>query len=161
MKDKDYVELLEFIPVNGVLIPANSNAVNLMSIIKQGEVQTFSNITKRDRKYHNCYFSLLNFIWVSLPPHFRAKIPCKDFYLFIKMLKGDYDEVFTFKNGNKMIEYKSISFGKMNQAQFEEYVAEQLPIIYDGIIMEMYKPDQANLVIDSIEEQYKVFLSKL
>lgn len=96
-----------------------------------------------------------------LPPNFRAKVPCDQFYLFLKMVKGEYDTVYTFKDGREMIEYRSISFGKMNQQQFKEYVAEQLPIIYDEIIMQILKPDQATLVIESIEEQYKIFLSKL
>jgi hypothetical protein len=77
------------------------------------------------------------------------------------MMQGEYDEVFTFKDGKKMIEYRSISFGKMNQQQFKEYVANQLPVIYEDLIMQIYKADQATLVIESIEDEYKKFLSKI
>jgi len=161
MKDTDYAELLEFIPANGCLIPSNSNAIDLMSISKNREKITFKNISHRDEKFHKCYFSLLNYIWLMMPPHFRAKIPCKEFYKFLKMMQGEYDEVFTFKDGKKMIEYRSISFGKMNQQQFKEYVANQLPVIYEDLIMQIYKADQATLVIESIEDEYKKFLSKI
>lgn len=161
MKDTDYAELLEFIPANGCLIPANSKAMDLMSISKNGEKITMKNISMRDTAFHKCYFSLLNYIWTMMPPHFRAKIPCEDFYKFLKMMQGEFEEIFEFKDGRKMIEYKSISFGKMNEQQFKTYVAEQLPVIYEDLIMQMFKADQATLVIESIEEQYKKFLSML
>ena len=161
MKDTDYNDLLEFIPVNGGLLPANQNAIDLMAVAKNGKIVTMKNVSARDVKFHNCYFSLLNYIWCMLPPHFRAKVPCNKFYHFLKMVKGEYDTVYTFKDGRKMIEYQSISFGKMNQQQFIEYVSEQLPIIYEEIIMQIFKADQATLVIESIEEEYKKFLSKL
>lgn len=161
MKDTEYNDLLEFIPVNGGLLPANQNAIDLMAIAKGREVITMQNVSKRDTKFHRCYFSLLNYIWTMLPPHFRAKVPCDQFYLFLKMLKGEYDEVFQFKDGRSMVQYHSISFGKMNQQQFVEYVAEQLPIIYEEVIMQIFKSDQAKLVIESIEAEYQKFLSKL
>lgn len=161
MKDTEYAELLEFIPANGCLIPANSKAMDLMSISKNGEKITLKNISARDTKFHSCYFSLLNYIWTMMPPHFRAKIPCGEFYKFLKMMQGEFEEVFEFRDGKKMIEYKSISFGNMNQQQFKEYVALQLPIIYEDLIMQIYKADQATLVIESIEKEYEKFLSKL
>lgn len=161
MKDTEYAELLEFVPANGCLIPANSKAIDFMAVSKSGAKVTFKNVSLRDTSFHKCYFSLLNFIWCAMPPHFRAKIPCEDFYKFLKMLQGEFDEIFEFKDGRKMIEYRSISFGKMNQQQFMEYVALQLPIIYDALLFEVYKPDQANIIINSIEAEYKKFLSKL
>lgn len=161
MKDTEYSELLEFIPANGCLVPANSKAMDLMSISKNGEKITFKNVSPRDEKFHKCYFSLLNYIWTMMPPHFRNKIPCEEFYKFLKMLQGEFDEIFEFKDGKKMIEYRSISFSRMNQQQFKEYVANQLPIIYEDLIMQVCKPDQATIIIESIEEEYKKFLSKI
>lgn len=76
-------------------------------------------------------------------------------------MQGEFEEVFEFRDGKKMIEYKSISFGNMNQQQFKEYVSLQLPIIYEDLIMQIYKADQATLVIESIEKEYEKFLSKL
>jgi len=161
LKDTEYSELLEFIPANGCLIPANSKALDLIAISKNGEKITFKNISPRDEKFHRAYFSFLNFVWCAMPPHFRAKIPCEEFYKFLKMLQGEYDEIFEFKDGRKMIEYRSISFSRMTQQQFKEYIANQIPIIYEDLIMQIYKADQATIVIDSIEEEYKKFLSKI
>lgn len=161
MKDSAYAELLEFTPINGVLVASNQNAVELMSIVKQGDIQTFQNVSARDLLFHKAYFSLLNFIWCAMPPNFRAKIPCKDFYLFLKMLNNEYDEIYSFKDGKTMIQYHSISFGKMNQTKFREYISNQLPIIYEDLIMQIYKAEQATMVIESIESEYAKFLSKL
>jgi hypothetical protein len=161
MKDTEYIKLLEFTPINGVLVPSNQNSVELLSILNQGEVQLLQNVTARDLKFHKAYFSLLNFIWCAMPVNFRGQVPMDKFYLFLKAMKKDFSIIFEFKDGFKLVEYESISFGRMSQATFKMYVAEQIPFIYD-LIQQVYKdPKRSEIVIESIEEQYKKFLSKL
>lgn len=161
MLDTDYQNLLEFMPSNGVLIPANQAAIDMMAIVRQGEIQTLKNISRRDIKFHRAYFSLINYIYCMMPLKFRTAISQSNFYTFLKKLKGEYDVLYEFQDGFQFVEYQSISFGKMNQETFKRYVAEQLPVIYELLIRKMYPEDQANMIIDGIEEEYKKFLSKL
>lgn len=159
--DTEYKDLLEFIPSNGVLVPANQAAIDMMSIVRAGEVQTLKNVSKRDIKFHRAYFSLLNYIYCMMPPKFRASISQNNFYVFLKKLKGEYDVLYEFNDGFQFVEYQSISFGKMTQETFKKYVADQLPVIYTELIQRLYQPEKATMVIESIEEEYKKFLSKL
>jgi len=49
----------------------------------------------------------------------------------------------------------------MSQDQFETYVKEQLPWIYENVIGAFYSDEIYAGIIDTIEEEYKKFLSKL
>ena len=60
-----------------------------------------------------------------------------------------------------MIEYDSIAMGKMSQPVFENYIREQLPWIYSDVLGAYFEGDILNGIIDTIEEEYKKFLSKL
>ena len=61
-----------------------------------------------------------------------------------------------------MIEYQSISFGKMSQEAFENFVRDQLPWIYSEVILPLF-PDEAKYkkIIEDIEETFKSFMKKL
>jgi hypothetical protein len=161
MKDKDYNELLEFQHVGGGLIPVNPKAIELLEHSRKGEIIQFKEITARDLKFHKCYMSLLGFIYDYLPTGFRNRISKDRFYIFLKKLQGLYTVEHTFKDGTEMIKYHSISFGNMSQKKFEEYVKNQLPFIYEEVIRVFFDGDIANGIIDTIEEEYKKFMSKL
>ena len=60
-----------------------------------------------------------------------------------------------------MIEYHSVSFGKMSQKEFESYVSKQLPWIYENIIGAFFSSDTYSNIVATIEQEYKKFLSKL
>lgn len=61
----------------------------------------------------------------------------------------------------ELIEYESIAFGKMSEIRFKEYVRDQLPFIYSNVIELFYSGEKLNMVINSIEDEYKKFLAKL
>jgi hypothetical protein len=161
MKDNEYYNLIEMTYAGGGFLPANEAANLLMERCKQGEVLTFIEKTPRDLEFMKCYFSLLHFIYDLLPMEFKLKAHKKIFYLILKHLAGDYNIKFEFKDGSKLIEYHSISFGRMSQKTFENYVAEQLPFIYENVICKMFEPEKAKEIIDLIETEYERFLSKL
>jgi len=161
VKDTDYIELLEFVASNGCLIPANQIAIDMMAVVRQGDRLTLKNISARDLRFHNAYFSLINYIYCMCPLKFRQSISQKHFYTFLKKLKGEYDVLYEFSDGFQFVEYQSISFAKMPQQTFKEYVAAQLPIIYSELIEKLYSPEKAAMIIESIEDEYKKFLSKL
>jgi hypothetical protein len=162
MTDKDYQRLIELTPCGGGFMAANDNAQMLLDSASPGEVITFQEMTNRDVKFHRAYFSLISFIWDWLPASFKKKIPKDKFYTFLKHLRKEYDVVFTFADGSQIVEYQSIAFGNMSQQRFKEYVKSQLPYIYSEVVMVLF-PDKSksDAVIQSIEEEYKIFLSKL
>ena len=161
MTDKDYTKRMDFAYMGGGLIPISPNAIELLEQSDNAEVLSFLEMTNRDISFHRCYFSLLGFIYDYLPNQFKNKIPKDNFYLFIKHLKKQYKVLYVFADGSQQIEYDSISFGRMSQKTFENYIREQLPFIYTEIIGAYFEGEIYNGIIDTIEEEYKKFLSKL
>lgn len=158
MTDKDYLDLMEFKVVHGALIPVNDLAIELVENNINKVVQ-FEEKTKRDLKYHRAYFALINYVYSWLPPKFTNRIPQSKFYNFLKHLNGKSKVVFEFKDGTQVVEYKSISFGRMSQARFGEYVKEQLAIIYEYLIHPLCEyPD---IVIENIESEFKSYFEVL
>lgn len=161
MKDSDFYKLVEFTNAGGGLLPLNSNAVELVEMSRKGEILTFKEITNRDTRFHRCYFSLLNFIYDYMPKSFKRKVPENKFYIWLKHLKNEYEVIFEFKDGTKMVEYESISFGNMSQKRFEAFIRDQLPYIYENVLGKYFEGEILNGIIDTIEEEYKKFFAKL
>jgi len=162
MNKTAFDKLVELSYTGGHLFrPVNSNAFDLCDSLAIGEVINVELKTARDVKFHRCYFSLINFIYDYLPEKFKSKVPARYFFKWLQTLKGDYELVFTFQDGKQLIEYNSISFGKMSQERFEEYVKEQLPYIYENVIGAFYKDEIYDGIIETIEKEYLKFLAKL
>ncbi len=162
MKDSDYHNLVELTPSRGVgFLPANQRAEELLNTSFRGEVIAFKEVSRRDISFHRGYFSLLNYIYSWLPDSFKMKIPEKHFYQFLKHIQGAYNVVYRFKDGTTFVEYKSISFGRMSQQDFEDYVREQLTVIYADVIGELFTESEAKMVIDAIEDEYQKYLIRL
>jgi len=162
MKDTDYHELIELTQLNGVFLPSNSAAINLVSNLRDGERSHIKVVTSRDLKLHNGYFALLSYVWNRMPDAFKDKVPCSHFYKFLKIIQGQYDVVFEFHDGVKMLEYHSISFGKMNNERFKAFVKEQISVIYNDVVLALIKDDEkANDLIRDVEAEFEKFLSKL
>ena len=161
MTQGDYKKLLEFTYVGGGFIPYNEAAKEYTEQCVKGEVVSYKEATQRDISFHRCYFSLLNYIWKYLPKSFKNKIPESDFYKWLKHLKGEYEIKYTFKDGTKMVEYTSISFGRMSQKEFKDYVKNQLPYIYENVIGAFFEGDIYDGIIENIENEYERFMVKL
>lgn len=189
-KDK-FDKLIEFSYTGGRLFqPMNQKAHDICDMAKIGEKIYFHSATERDVKFHQCYFVLLYFIWQYLPDNFHKKVKREKFYSWLKHLKKEYSIVYSFKDRDKqediaafcfdlgisvenaaklaekfgytdMIEYESISFGRMSQETFKNYIREQLPWIYENVLGVYYKGDKYNNIIDTIEHEFEKFLSKL
>lgn len=161
MTDTTYNDLHEFVMEGAGWIPNNQNAQELMEQTSPGEIQMFKEVTDRDIVFMKCYFTLLNYIWSYMPDSFKVKVPVGKFYLWLKHLRKDYDVVFEFADGTRLVEYKSISFARMSQFEFETYVREQLPFIYENVIGLTYSGDRYDNVLYNIEKEFKIFLGKL
>jgi len=191
MKKSEFDKLIELEYTGGFMFkPTNPNAMELCNMLKLNEKTLFKPMGERDAKLHGCYFVLLNFIWGYLPDNFHKRVPNKTFYIWLKHLKKEYDIVFSFVDEDKvsdmldfceeldidvekamkiasrfgktdLIEYESISFGRMSNQRFKEYVKSQLPYIYENVIGKFFTGDQYDSIIDTIEGEFEKFLSKL
>ena len=161
MKDKDFYNIVNLVNVGGGWVPANEKAQELLETSGKGEVISVLEVTSRDLSFHKAYFALLSFIYDYMPLSFKGKVEKDNFYLWLKHLKGQYKVIFEFKDGTRLVEYDSIAFGKMSQKTFENYVREQLPWIYENVVGAFFKDEIYNGIIDTIEEEFKKFLSKL
>lgn len=162
MKKSNFDKLIELSYTGGMMFrPSNQNAFDLCNDLGIGEVVNFETKTGRDLKFHKCYFVLINFIYDYLPESFHGKIPKKHFYKWLQTLKGDYEVVFSFADGRELIEYDSLSFGRMSQETFKNYVREQLPWIYENVIGAFYSGDKYDAILETIESEFEKFLSKL
>jgi hypothetical protein len=162
MNKRQYDNLIELSYTGGHCFrPVNQNSFDLCDQLGIGEIVHFETKTSRDISFHRCYFLLISFIYDYLPDSFKSKVPKKHFYKWLQTLKGDYEVVFTFQDGKELIEYNSISFGRMSQERFENYIREQLPWIYENVIGAFYKDEIYNNIIDTIEKEFEKFLSKL
>ena len=190
MKDSDFEKLLSFKNVGGGLVPANYKADDLMLLSKKGDTVQFIEATQRDIKRHKCYMSLLSFIWGYMPPKFKERVPNKFFYKWLKHLKKQYQTQYSFIDEEKvndiidtclelgltpeqssviaskfgktdMLEYDSIAFGRMSEKRFKEYVSDQLPFIYENVIGKFFDGEIYNNIIETIEQEYSVFMSRL
>jgi hypothetical protein len=162
MKDRDYERLSEWLNEGGALTPFNDIATDLVDLSKKGQIVTMLEVTDRNLAFHRCYFSLMNYIYDQLPKRFRQRVAKKNFYKYLKQLRGEFDIIVQFEH-IVVIEYHSLSFSDMSQRQFEDYIREQLPWIYVKVIGKYYKVGgwRYNIKIESIEEKYMYFLSKL
>lgn len=161
MKDYEFYNIINLVNVGGGWVPANENAQELLDASGKGEIISVLEVTSRDLSFHKAYFALLKFIWGYMSSSFQKAVPEDKFYLWLKHLKGQYKVLFEFKDGTKLVEYESIAFGRMSQKTFENYVRDQLPWIYENVIGAYFEGDIYNGIIDTIEEEFKKFLSKL
>jgi hypothetical protein len=161
MTVKDFDKIIDLVYMGGGFIPANQNATELEQNCVKGEVISFHEITARDLKFHRAYFALLTFIYGYMPASFKKSVPPKHFYRFIQHITGGYTTIVKFKDGSELNEYESIAFGRMSQKRFESYVKEQLPGIYENLIHRYFKDQIYDNIIQSIEDEFQSFLSKL
>ena len=161
MTDKDFYNLVDFTNAGGGLLPVNGKAHDIMDATTQGDIVSFKSCTARDIRFHRCYMSLIAFIWDYMPKKFQNAVPKNKFYLWLKHLKGQYEVLCEFTYCTKLVEYEIISFTKMDQVRFKEYVREQMPYIYENVIGEYFKGVIYDNIIDTIEEEYKKFMVKL
>lgn len=190
MKDTDLKKMLHFKYVGGALMPANDKAEEYMLMLRVNELVYLTDATKRDLAMHRCFFALLNYVYAYMPERFKKEVPGDKFYNFVKHVQGKYTTVFSFRDDEKisdildtclelgidaekastiaakfgktdLIEYESISFGRMSQKRFKEYISEQMPILYEEILGKFFKDEVLSGIIETIEEDFTNFMNKL
>ncbi len=153
-------KMMEFTSEGTILIPSDEAAREFVNSLNLKQKVYLKETSEREYKFHKAYFQFLNYCYNQLPASFKAKIAQNYFYIFLKELQGRYKIIYTMKNGSQIKEYDSISFESMSQLEFENYVKEQLPIIYD-LFYTLYNKGMADRIIKFIEIEFKNFLAKL
>jgi len=118
-----------------------------------GEQRQVELTVPRNVKFHRKYFGLLKIVFDNMPSHiFRTatgqefEIKSVDSLLWqIKMQLGYFEEKMTL-GGRIIYEAKSISFAKMDNAQFEKFYSDSIDIILKYFI-DCEKEDLVQMVI--------------
>jgi hypothetical protein len=158
MKHDEFLKLLEVkVHKNNVLLPSQQETQEWLDTKKDNEIIYFQEVKARDLSLHKAYFLILSFIYDRLNVKFKKNIPKKSFYQFLKMISNEYNVIFKFKDGREFIEWKSISFSKMNQNEFKLYFNNQLTVIYEEILI----PFEQDYLMDEINVEFEKILNKL
>jgi hypothetical protein len=157
MKDTEFKDLLHCKVQYGAIIPKGQSAIEFIETNAYQDVYLL-NQTPRDAGFHACYFALMGYIWEAMPPSFKKyKCPNKaNMYKYMKLISGQYKIEMSFKD-KEAIEFESISFAKMNEQKFKEYVNEQLSYFYTEILV----PLEMEEFMQKIEKEFKKFMEKL
>lgn len=191
MKDTSLDKLLCFEYLdNGYYKSANQKTEEYSLMCRKGEIVYHNDATKRDLNFHKAYMALIANIYDYMPIHFKDKVPKSIFYNFIKHIQGKFKVHFSFADSEKisniiddclalglnaeqasimaakygktdMIEYDSISFGRMSQKTFKEYVSNQMPVIYENVLGKFFSDEILSNIIETIEADYERFMQKL
>lgn len=158
MKTEDFLQIKHFQSHKGtMLVPSTDESREWLEMLKHNTPVNFKVIEARDTKFHRCYFGLLAYIYDRLPPSFKAKIQKDNFYNFLKILGRQYDVVYSFADGREFITYHSISFGRMNQSKFRDFVNAQLETIYSDLLV----PLEMDYLMDDINKEFQNFIDRL
>lgn len=161
MTDKEYKRLLVFKNMQGAaLIPENQNAIDRILTLKRDELIYFKDVTKRDISLHNCYFALLRYAWGLTTPALKAAVPCDKFHDWMKYMKDQIKWQYRFNDGVTIVEYESISFSRMDNNRFKDYIREQMPALYE-VFCSLYNSEYANMLIQKIEIEFERMFAKL
>ncbi len=139
----------------GGLIPCDEGAREFIEKMKAG-VGVRAKITKvRNIKYHRKFFALLNVGFDAWePPHaegYRGEPIQKQFERFRKdvtVLAGFYEPVYSMK-GEVRLEAKSISFGSMEETEFDALYGKVADVLLQRVLKN-YTRDDLDRVVEEI-----------
>lgn len=103
-------------------LPFNDEAQDYFAGIRLGEIVELKATKVRNGKYHRLFFAILKLISENSNPHISPKAALH----FAKLATGT-GEVVTDSRGEKHFVPDSISFAKMDQAGFENFVGKAIP----------------------------------
>lgn len=157
MKDHEFQELLAFKVVNGVLYPTNNKANDFVFSNDNQEVYLLPK-TPRDAAFHACYFLWCNWLWQQMPTKFKLE-RCPDraeMYNYIKIMQGKYKKAMIYQC-KEFYQIESISFGRMNDEKFKDFVNEQIAFIYEELLI----PLKLEHLHEQAEKEFKGLFGKL
>lgn len=157
MKHIEYKELCEFNVHNNILSPENSKAMDLC-FMNEGKNIMMSAQTPRDLSLHRCYHLFCRWLWDKMPLSFKNS-RCLDqdqMYNYLKIISGQYELAMVYK-GKEFYKFHSISFGKMSNDKFKEFLMDQMSSIYTNLLL----PLKMENLYEEMEQEFKKIFKEL
>jgi hypothetical protein len=108
--------------LDGSFRPFNDEAQEFAASVKVGRVVALEGVKVRNGQYHRLFFAMLKLISENSAPHISPKAAKH----FAKVATGT-GEVIKDSRGENHFVPGSISFAKMDQAAFEDFVQRAIP----------------------------------
>ena len=140
-----------------VLIPITPSDEDKLSSIKNGQFLEADIKQKRNILFHRKFFAMLNIGFEAFEPDqkdYKGQIAVKNFDRFRKdviILAGFYDATYDIQ-GNLKLEAKSISFGKMEDDEFNKVYNACCNVLLQKVLHNYTRED-----LDSVVEQLTRF----
>ena len=139
------------------LMPATPSDEDKITSIKSGKFLEADIKQKRNLKFHRKFFAMLNIGFEAFEPEqkdYKGQIAVKNFDRFRKdviILAGFYDATYDIQ-GNLKLEAKSISFGKMEDDEFNKVYNACCNVLLLKVLHNYTRED-----LDSVVEQLTRF----
>lgn len=130
-----------------ILVPVGVVGADVFDKLKNHGVYEAKLTQPRDPVKHRRYFALLNFAF----EHWQVdEEDFKNFDVFrhnIAVLAGFYTQCYDLR-GNIILEPKSISFGSMDETEFEDLYDKTIDVILKHVLRNYTKTDLEQVVLD-------------
>lgn len=110
----------------GVLIPADSECIENMQKVKNGDTIMIEYKPKRNYQFHKRAFALLNLI-LQNQDHYKT---VENILEVVKFRAGYFETIIT-HTGKKHYKTKSISFSEMDNLEFEEFYSKIIDVAFE------------------------------
>lgn len=124
-------------------VPANEEAEAFMKRFKFGEIAELNCTKVRNGKYHRMFFAMLRLISENSNPPISRKAA-----LYFAKLATGTGEVIPDSKGENHFVPGSISFAKMDQAEFEAFVQQAIPPLVGRFMVGTAPQDLINEVME-------------
>ena len=139
---------------SGALVPGDSEATEALRKIKTGKALRMSATRMRNYEFHKKFFALVNFAYEHWEPgelpdaRWRGVQPEKTFDRFRKdliILAGFYEATYRL-DGSVRIEAQSISFGRMDEDDFEALYSKVINVVLKHVLRNYTREDLDHVV---------------
>lgn len=110
----------------GVLIPADSECIDNMQKVKNGDTIMIEYKPKRNYQFHKKAFALLNLV-LQNQDHYKT---VENILEVVKFRAGYFETIIT-HTGKKHYKTKSISFSEMDNLEFEEFYSKIIDVAFE------------------------------
>lgn len=136
------------------LLPADSESEATLKRIKHDTVLRVEMKKVRNPRFHRKFFALLNVAFEAWQPEvktYKGEVATKNFDRFRKdliVLAGFYETSYKI-TGELVLTAKSISFGNMDEFEFQDLYDRVLDVILERVLTN-YTKDDVNSVVNEI-----------
>lgn len=141
---------------SGLMLPENQETKDYIDKLKVGSLIHADFKKMRNPKFHRLYFALLNFAhdqWEPAEQTYKDQVVEKNFDRFrsdIAILAGFGFPTYNIR-GEMRMEAKSISFGSMDEIEFDRLYNSTINVIMKNILTKYTREDIDNVVAQLLD----------